>query len=97
MYNMLSYILAMGIFCSLLLLTIMIAFKDIMGKEKSRPFECGLDPTGSSRIPFCMKFFLVGVIFLIFDVEVSLVLPLPFRSFYFIIFLIVLMLGLVYE
>ena len=97
MYNMLSYILAMGIFCSLLLLTIMIAFKDIMGKEKSRPFECGLDPTGRARIPFCMKFFLVGVIFLIFDVEVSLVLPLPFRAFFFLIFLRVLMLGLVYE
>ena len=65
-------------------------------KENRRPFECGFDPMGSSRISFCIKFFIIGIIFLVFDVEVRLILPLPFRHGY-MLFFFILMLGLLFE
>ena len=72
-------------------------YKRNLDKEKNRTFECGFDPSGNSRLQFCMKFFLVGVIFLIFDVEVGLILPLPYRQPYIVLFIIVLVGGLTYE
>ena len=73
--------------------------------EKVSVYECGFDPFGTSRVPFSVKFFLVGILFLIFDLEISFFFPWCvaynqielFGVWIMYLFLIILTIGLVYE
>ena len=81
----------------MLIVILRMSYKTRYNSEKQSPFECGFDPSGKRRIQFCMKFFLIGVIFLIFDVEVALLLPLPYGQANLILFIVILIIGLTYE
>nr|YP_010872920.1 NADH dehydrogenase subunit 3 [Pheidole fervida]WGV34119.1 NADH dehydrogenase subunit 3 [Pheidole fervida] len=61
-------------------LNIFISKKSFKDQEKSSPFECGFDPISSSHLPFSIQFFLISLIFLIFDIELTLLIPLVILS-----------------
>nr|YP_009351748.1 NADH dehydrogenase subunit 3 [Noditermes cristifrons]AQP30539.1 NADH dehydrogenase subunit 3 [Noditermes cristifrons] len=91
---------------AIMLLATMISKKINEDREKSSPFECGFDPKNSARLPFSSRFFLIAVIFMIFDVEIALLLPMPIimttsnmKSWMIIssTFLLILIIGLYHE
>lgn len=44
-------------------------------KTKLQPYECGITPTGDAREPFSVKFYLVAMVFILFDVEAIFLYP----------------------
>ena len=98
----LSVALALGL---LLLLLGFLFGRGTKSKAKLSPYECGFEPFEDARIPFDVRYYLVAILFIIFDLEIAFLFPwavslgnigaLGFWSM--MIFLIVLTVGFVYE
>ena len=69
-----TIVLSIG-FAGLLMLAAMYLGPHRDTAEKLSPFECGMDPIGSPRARFSVKFYQVAILFLVFDVEIAFMYP----------------------
>lgn len=67
---------ALGLPAILATLAYLLSLSSVQDSEKRSEYECGFEPFDSAtRLPFDIHFYLVGILFLIFDVEVALLFP----------------------
>ncbi len=72
--------------------------------EKNSPYECGFEAFGNARVQFDVRYYLIAIIFILFDLEVAFLFPwaLVFKSLgiygflVMLIFLIILVAGFIY-
>ncbi len=94
---------------SILFAVITITASNFIGKKtyepgKLKPYECGVEPTGEPHIRFDIKFYLIAIFFLLFDIEAFFLFPwavifskLGFLGFIEMLpFIVILVLGLLY-
>ena len=95
---------ALGISLALLVVPFLVAYKQ-PDPEKLSAYECGFNAFDDARMKFDVRFYLVAILFIIFDLEVSFLFPwavafgkLGFYGFWsMMIFLAVLTIGFIYE
>lgn len=74
-------------------------------KDKLSPYECGFEAFQDARLPFDVRFYLVAILFIIFDLETAFLFPwavvlrhIGWLGFWaMIIFLAILVVGFIYE
>nr|QBC73146.1 NADH dehydrogenase subunit 3 [Bathysciadiidae sp. MNHN-IM-2013-40843] len=104
--SLIIFFMSLTLSSVILLAAWLMSHPSTLSREKSSPFECGFDPMGNARTPLSMRFFLLAVIFLIFDIEIILLIPFlqlsssmadPSSFMTVFLFLFILMFGLFHE
>ncbi|MBM3644706.1 MAG: NADH-quinone oxidoreductase subunit A [Alphaproteobacteria bacterium] len=96
--------LAIGLVCAMLGGSYLVA-RQAPNSEKLSPFECGFAPFDDARGQFDVRFYLVAILFIIFDLEVAFLFPWAvalgdigvFGFWSMMLFLGVLTVGFIYE
>ena len=65
---------AMGVSGAILLASGLVGWRR-PNRAKQEPYECGMHPSGDAREPFSVKFYLVAMLFIIFDIEIVFLYP----------------------
>ena len=103
-----AFALLIRLFLVILLkfVNLLVAEKAILIREEMSSFECGFEHHNLSRVPFSLRYFFLTMIFLLFDLEIVLIMFLPsvlFTTSYIYavgvlsVFIVILFLSLVYE
>ncbi len=102
LFKYLCFAFILGILLTLLSYLFVFQNPDI---EKSSSYECGFNPWGDARNKFEIRFYLVAILFIIFDLEIAFLFPwiIMFKYFYLksfsiiIAFILILTVGFIYE
>ena len=97
-------IIALGLSCAFIIVNFMLSPKN-PDPEKLSAYECGFEPFQDSRMEFDVRFYLVAILFIIFDLEIAFLFPWAitlgkiglFGFWSMMIFLLVLTIGFIYE
>ena len=98
--------IAVGIFIGILLISLgRLLGPHRPGKAKLSPYECGFEAFEGARLPFDVRFYLVAILFIIFDLETAFLFPwavvlrhIGGAGFWaMMIFLFILVIGFIYE
>jgi NADH-quinone oxidoreductase subunit A len=71
---LLMFILSCGL-AGVLVIASAIIGKHKRSREKDQPYECGMRPTGDARQPISVQFYMVGLLFILFDIEAIFLYP----------------------
>jgi NADH-quinone oxidoreductase subunit A len=71
---LIHFLIAMALAGVILLLSVTVG-RHLPNRTKAQPYECGITPTGDARQPFTVKFYLVAMVFILFDVEAVFLYP----------------------
>lgn len=105
-YNLLTVWFVLSfLFVTLLLLISYLTTSNTKEEEKLTAYECGFDPFESAKKHIDVNFFLVGILFLLFDIEIAYFLTLTLVAgkltalsfFCFLVFFWIILLGFIYE
>src|SRR5256885_12301267 len=94
---LLQALIAMTIAGALIVLSYLLG-KKVKNSVKDMPYECGIPPTGGARERFSVKFYLVGMLFIVFDIEAVFLYPwvVVYRDFQMVAFVeMLIFIGLV--
>jgi len=103
-------LLLLYVFISFILTLILFSLGFLLSENKSTfeklsSYECGFEPFGDGHLIFNIQFFIVGILFIIFDLEIAYLFPWTiylgnlslFSFFLMFFFLILLVIGFIYE
>ena len=104
---LLFFLLLAILFAGVVIILSSVFGKKAATREKLMPYECGIDPVGDARKRFSVKFFIVAMLFIVFDVEAVFLYPWAivfrqfnqFKGFVFfemVVFVGILMVGFIY-
>lgn len=101
-----SLIVGLFLVLFLKLASVFLSESDLVSRESLSSYECGFEHNNVSRIPFSLRYFFLTLLFLLFDLEVVLLLICPFLllsttksmiTIFIVVFLLVLFFSLIYE
>ena len=101
---LLFFIVATGLSLTILIVPFILA-KRLPDAEKNSPYECGFEGVGNVRNNFDVQFYLVAILFIIFDLEIAFLFPFAvslgtigvFGFWSMMVFLTLLTIGFIYE